>query len=270
MPINPCATGGFRPHLTRRCKGAFGPLQRVEALLYAPPFANHVRLFLGSSAVEHSTVNRMVAGSNPARGANEFSWLVKIHAGAGRRFFSRGHSRGHMSDKTVPVTPRVFISYSWTSPNHERWVMDLATQLVESGVDVILDKWNLREGNHAYKFMESMVTDSKVTKVIIVSDKRYAEKADNRKGGLGAESQRVGDARPRQLESPGDRRSGAAFGRLVLREAYRGVLRASNRQKRARRIESRKRFRRLFRRADDPHRGQTPRHTARIHLLVRS
>src|SRR4051794_13268911 len=29
-----------------------------------------VRLFLGSSAVEHSTVNRMVAGSNPARGAS--------------------------------------------------------------------------------------------------------------------------------------------------------------------------------------------------------
>jgi hypothetical protein len=77
MPINPCATGGFRPHLTRRCKGAFGPLQRVEALLYAPPFANHVRLFLGSSAVEHSTVNRMVAGSNPARGANEFNHLLR-------------------------------------------------------------------------------------------------------------------------------------------------------------------------------------------------
>src|ERR1700736_6768619 len=30
---------------------------------------NTVSLFLGSSAVEHSTVNRMVAGSNPARGA---------------------------------------------------------------------------------------------------------------------------------------------------------------------------------------------------------
>ena len=29
------------------------------------------RLFLGSSAVEHSTVNRMVAGSNPARGAKQ-------------------------------------------------------------------------------------------------------------------------------------------------------------------------------------------------------
>src|SRR5258705_4495418 len=75
MPTNPSATGGFRPHLRRRRKGAFGPLQRAEALLYAPPFANHVRPFLGSSAVEHSTVNRMVAGSNPARGANEFSHL---------------------------------------------------------------------------------------------------------------------------------------------------------------------------------------------------
>src|ERR1700694_548338 len=78
MPTNPCATGGFRPHLTRRWKGAFGPFQRVEALLYAPPFANHVRLFLGSSAVEHSTVNRMVAGSNPARGANEFKQLSEF------------------------------------------------------------------------------------------------------------------------------------------------------------------------------------------------
>src|SRR5439155_21158087 len=47
----------------------FGPLQRRKPLLYAHAFANHVRLFLGSSAVEHSTVNRMVAGSNPARGA---------------------------------------------------------------------------------------------------------------------------------------------------------------------------------------------------------
>jgi len=91
--------------------------------------------------------------------------------------------------KDKPSAPRAFVSYSWSSADHERWVVDLATQLVESGVDVILDKWNLREGNDAYKFMESMVTDPEVTKVIIVSDKRYAEKADGRKGGVGTESQ---------------------------------------------------------------------------------
>jgi hypothetical protein len=36
------------------------------------------RLFLGSSAVEHSTVNRMVAGSNPARGAKEIKDLRAV------------------------------------------------------------------------------------------------------------------------------------------------------------------------------------------------
>jgi hypothetical protein len=38
-------------------------------LLYAARRELGFALFLGSSAVEHSTVNRMVAGSNPARGA---------------------------------------------------------------------------------------------------------------------------------------------------------------------------------------------------------
>jgi hypothetical protein len=85
--------------------------------------------------------------------------------------------------------PKTFISYSWTSPAHERWVMELATQLVENGVDVILDKWNLREGHDAVQFMETMVTDPDVSKVIVISDKNYAEKADKRKGGVGTESQ---------------------------------------------------------------------------------
>jgi hypothetical protein len=85
--------------------------------------------------------------------------------------------------------PKTFISYSWTSPTHEQWVMDLATQLVEKGINVVLDKWDLREGQDAIKFMEAMVVDTEVTKVIVVSDKHYAEKADNRKGGVGAESQ---------------------------------------------------------------------------------
>jgi hypothetical protein len=85
--------------------------------------------------------------------------------------------------------PKAFISYSWTSPAHEQWVVNLATQLVESGVDVVLDKWNLREGHDAVQFMEAMVTDPGITKVIVVSDKKYAEKANRRTGGVGTESQ---------------------------------------------------------------------------------
>jgi hypothetical protein len=66
-----------QPQIRRRtAKGSlFRPLQALEALLYAPPCEQRFRLILGSSAVEHSTVNRMVAGSNPARGASQIKCL---------------------------------------------------------------------------------------------------------------------------------------------------------------------------------------------------
>jgi len=48
---------------------------------------------------------------------------------------------------------------------------------------------DLKEGHDKYVFMEQMVTNPDVEKVIIVSDKNYAEKADARKGGVGTESQ---------------------------------------------------------------------------------
>lgn len=88
-----------------------------------------------------------------------------------------------------PTPVRAFISYSWSSPTHESWVLSLATRLREDGVDVILDKWDLKPGHDAYAFMESMVTDRSVTKVLMICDKVYVAKADNRSGGVGTESQ---------------------------------------------------------------------------------
>jgi hypothetical protein len=85
--------------------------------------------------------------------------------------------------------PKAFISYSWSSPEHEEWVLKLAEELVENGVDVIIDKWNLREGGDKYAFMEKMVTDESIKKVICICDKLYAEKADGREGGVGTETQ---------------------------------------------------------------------------------
>lgn len=85
--------------------------------------------------------------------------------------------------------PKLFISYSWSNPTHEQLVVDLATELRESGIDVVLDKWDLREGHDAYAFMEKMVTDPDIKKVAIVSDRVYAEKADGRSGGVGTETQ---------------------------------------------------------------------------------
>lgn len=85
--------------------------------------------------------------------------------------------------------PKLFISYSWTNPTHEQWVIDLANELTESGVHVILDKWDLKEGHDAVAFMEKMVTDSEISKVAIICDEVYAKKADGRAGGVGTETQ---------------------------------------------------------------------------------
>ena len=85
--------------------------------------------------------------------------------------------------------PKLFISYSWSNPIHEQWVLDLATDLRESGVDVILDKWDLKEGHDAIAFMEKMVNDPKIKKVAIISDEVYVAKADGRRGGVGTETQ---------------------------------------------------------------------------------
>lgn len=85
--------------------------------------------------------------------------------------------------------PKLFISYSWSTPEHEQWVVDLATELVNSGVDVVLDKWALREGHDSIAFMEQMVTDPSITKVILVCDQVYATKADGRSAGVGTETQ---------------------------------------------------------------------------------
>lgn len=90
---------------------------------------------------------------------------------------------------TTVKTPKVFISYSWTTPEHEAWVVSLAERLVQDGVDVVLDKWDLKEGQDKYAFMEKMVTDKDISKVLVVCDQLYADKADGRQGGVGTESQ---------------------------------------------------------------------------------
>ena len=85
--------------------------------------------------------------------------------------------------------PKLFISYCWSNSEHEEWVLRLGTELRENGVDVILDKWDLKEGNDANAFMEKMVSDEEIKKVVLIIDEQYSEKANNRTGGVGTETQ---------------------------------------------------------------------------------
>ncbi|WP_289391396.1 toll/interleukin-1 receptor domain-containing protein [Acinetobacter nosocomialis] len=84
--------------------------------------------------------------------------------------------------------PKIFISYSWSSPEHEEWVLELAESLINDGIDIALDKWDLREGDDTIKFMESMVNDPTITKIIMIIDEKYTERANQRSGGVGTES----------------------------------------------------------------------------------
>lgn len=85
--------------------------------------------------------------------------------------------------------PKVFISYSWSSQQHQLRVKEWADRLIADGVDVILDLYDLKEGHDKFAFMERMVTDQSVSHVLVICDKTYASKADSRKAGVGTESQ---------------------------------------------------------------------------------
>lgn len=81
--------------------------------------------------------------------------------------------------------PKVFISYSW---NNQQFVKDLADRLISDGIDVIIDIYDLREGADKYVFMEQSVSDSSIDRVLIICDKVYTQKANQRKGGVGDET----------------------------------------------------------------------------------
>lgn len=85
--------------------------------------------------------------------------------------------------------PHLFLSYSWSTPEHEEWVEELAKELTESGIYVVFDKWDLREGHDSIAFMEKMVNDANIKKVALICDRVYAEKANRRTGGVGTEAQ---------------------------------------------------------------------------------
>lgn len=87
------------------------------------------------------------------------------------------------------IQKRVFISYSWASSETIDKVKNLAKSLVSDGVDVILDKWSLKPGQDKFAFMEKMVSDETIDRVLMILDEGYMEKANNRDGGVGTETQ---------------------------------------------------------------------------------
>lgn len=85
--------------------------------------------------------------------------------------------------------PKVFISYSWSPAQNKNWVLNLAERLSADFVHVIIDVWDAKEGQDKYQFMEQMVNNPEIYKVLIICNNDYAIKSNDKKGGVGIESQ---------------------------------------------------------------------------------
>jgi hypothetical protein len=79
----------------------------------------------------------------------------------------------------------VFISYSWDTPEHKKWVLDLANSLVKEGVNVLLDRYELRPGKSLTHFVETSI--KKADRILIIFTPNYKLKAEKRAGGVGYE-----------------------------------------------------------------------------------
>lgn len=84
--------------------------------------------------------------------------------------------------------PKVFVSYSWTPMSNQETVFRLVTRLRSDGVCVIYDKDNLHPGQNINYFMEQSLANNEVDNIIVVCNRDYAAKANNRQGGVGHEA----------------------------------------------------------------------------------
>jgi hypothetical protein len=95
--------------------------------------------------------------------------------------------KGELMTSSTSTEPTVFISYSHDSEDHKNWVLQLATRLRSNGVNIILDRWNLKLGSDLASFMERGL--SKSQRIISICSDTYVSKANNGKGGAGYEKQ---------------------------------------------------------------------------------
>lgn len=85
-------------------------------------------------------------------------------------------------------TPKVFILYRRQPEENLIRAQQVAERLTRNGVYVVIDLWNLKDGQDKNSYMEKMVTNPTVDKVLLIFNKQYVEKADKQKGGVGVES----------------------------------------------------------------------------------
>ncbi len=97
------------------------------------------------------------------------------------------------------TSPVAFISYSHDSQEHKKWVLDFATRLRNSGIDAVLDQWELQPGDDIPHFMETHL--ARAERVLMICTERYVQKANSGSGGVGYEKMIVTSELLKRIDS---------------------------------------------------------------------
>ena len=116
-----------------------------------------------------------VVGITPAADVAEVERQTKI--ADDRTFYETGVARLKSLVRERKIAPSCFISYAWGSGDHERWVLTLATDLRNAGVDVLLDRWEQEIGSSIPRFT---VRGSQCDFIAVIGTPLYKEKYENR------------------------------------------------------------------------------------------
>ncbi|MCB9316264.1 MAG: TIR domain-containing protein [Lewinellaceae bacterium] len=76
-------------------------------------------------------------------------------------------------DEPDTPAPSCFISYAWGVPEHEKWVLQLAKDLRNADINVLLDRWHNEPGDSITKFVNKIAL---VDFALAVGTKKYREK----------------------------------------------------------------------------------------------
>lgn len=87
--------------------------------------------------------------------------------------------KGLLRDRGIrEPPPNCFVSYAWGDVAFERWVVRLAMDLRNAGIEVLLDRWhNAAIGSDVARFVGRIAS---VDFVVVVGSPRYLQKSENR------------------------------------------------------------------------------------------
>lgn len=84
-------------------------------------------------------------------------------------------------------TIKAFVSYSWDSPKHSAWVVDLVNKLRDNEIDADVDQFIAQE--HTVNLNQMMIQNiQRNDYVILVLTENYANRANSSAGGVGFET----------------------------------------------------------------------------------